>query len=184
MPERNRLRTPSWMWINGKSDAIYCYTCGTYGFLGHGTAGSVYYPKKGVDKCRTVYEPKPRTKGITYGQYVTRHIIHEYSSAEYHKEMERYKNHEIKSRPNGHQRRCYVHTNVKFQYNIFARCLVAFCEYNPYIPNFGSEHSRPYKGLTKIWKPTPKWMKDKNKPTKSLPPQERPLPLAVRARAL
>jgi hypothetical protein len=48
----------------------------------------------------------------TYGRYRTRYIRH-YSPEVYDKQMERYRNHEIKSRPNG-QKRCYVSGLVEF----------------------------------------------------------------------
>ena len=179
---RNRLGfwVSPWTWKDGKYEIVYCYKCGAYGYLGPGTVSSTYYPKKGLDECGTVYRPRPGTKGITYGRYRIRYIRHQYSSEEYHKGMERYRNHEIKSWPNG-QTRHYVQTNVKFQYNAYAKCLLAFCDYNPY-----TQSKRPYKGLTKIWKPTPKSMRYKYEPepTKPLPPQERPLLLAVQALAL
>ena len=152
---------------------ILCYKCGEYGFPGYGAVSSTYYPKQGLDKCASVYAPRPGTKGITYGRYRIRYIRHEYSSEKYYKELKRYKSHEIKSWPNG-QIRHYVHANVNFRYDYSARCMLARCNWYPSLKG-----RRPSSDpLPRIWRPTPK-----HRLTKPLPPQEPQLPLPVQAEA-
>lgn len=128
-----------------------CCKCGEYGYLGRASVSSVY-------------------KGTIYGRYYKYYIRHRYSSEKYHKQMERYRNHEIKSRPNG-QRRCYL-SLLTTQYD--SRNGIAWCPY--YFP------TRTYEG--RILEAPKNSMEKIYRPTRPLPPQERPLPLAVRAGAL
>lgn len=60
-----------------------CPKCGEYGYLGRGWIA--------------------HARGTRYHVNYIRH----YNPEKYHRQMERYRNHEIKSRPNG-QKRCYV----------------------------------------------------------------------------
>jgi hypothetical protein len=84
---------------------ILCYRCGEYGYSGRGWAHSSY---------RTKGKAKAKARR-RYGRYHTRYIRH-YDSEKYHKQMERYRTHEIKSRPNG-QKRCHVSRGVQFYSN-------------------------------------------------------------------
>ena len=130
-----------------------CPKCGKYGYLGKGWA---------------------RNPRIRYKVFYIRH----YDSEVYHRQMVRYRNHEIKSRPNG-QRRCYV-PNAHFEI-IDGVYHLTGCEGEcnriehklpglPYTePRFVTLLDRALRIL---------------KSTRPLPPQEQPLPLAVRAAAL
>jgi hypothetical protein len=118
-----------WTWIKGKKEYVaYCPKCGEYGYLHHGSVLSVYHPKHGK-KVASVY-PVTDDNKVVYGQYSIRYIRH-YSPEKYRQKMEEYKSHKIKSRPNG-QKRCYIPVNVKFRYNLFGRCMQAYCDYFPY----------------------------------------------------
>jgi hypothetical protein len=76
-------RTPMPKLYQKRKYRILCPKCGNYGWVGKGT---ILNPRK--------------------FRYPVNYIRH-YSSEVYHRQMVRYRNHEIKSRPNG-QKRCYV----------------------------------------------------------------------------
>lgn len=112
------LRSP----YSKKEIKVFCYKCEEYGYLGYGW-----------------------TKNSYGTQYQTNYIRH-YSSEKYHKMMEEYRSHKIKSRPNG-QKRCYVPL-VDF-YPTANREYYTACCYNPnLIQGYNAKHK-----LSKILQP-------------------------------
>lgn len=103
---------------------VLCCKCGEYGYVGHGTVDSIYRPKFRKGYIDTVYIVQPNKK-VIYGRYVKFYIRHPYSSERYHKDMIRYRNHEIRSRPNG-QKRCYLRIRTFYS----GRTGVAFSRYD------------------------------------------------------
>lgn len=90
---------------------ILCPRCWEYGYLGKGW---VYR-----DRNRDIYRHR---HGIRYRIYYVRH----YSPDKYRKQMEKYRSHKIRSRPNG-QYRCNIRCRVKL-FSI-GEYHVQFCRY-------------------------------------------------------
>jgi hypothetical protein len=89
---------------------VLCYKCGEYGYLGRGWAENSR--RHSGDRYRTLY-------------------IRHYSSEKYHEMMEKYRSHEIKSRPNG-QKRCYVPLNVKLWPTTNMEVHIPYCNIRTY----------------------------------------------------
>jgi hypothetical protein len=77
-------------------------------------------PKEEIDR-KSFYR-------VEYGRYKTPYI-HHYDPEKFHEDMERYRSHEIKPRPNG-QRSCFIPKHVQFHhYGPSGECIVASCEW-------------------------------------------------------
>ena len=132
-----------------QKEMVVCCRCGEYGYIAHGTVDSIYRPKFRNGYVSTVYVVQPDKK-IVYGRYRKRYIRHPYSSEEYYKAkaMIRYRNHEIKSRPNGHGRRCYLSSKTLYDYEG-----VAFCRYRYPENRYYGVIEKPWTdSMKKLWR--------------------------------
>lgn len=130
-----------------EEEMVLCCRCGEYGYIGRGTVDSIYRPKFRNGYVRTVYVLHPDKK-IVYGRYRKYYIRHPYSSKEYHKHMIRYRNHEIKSRPNGHGRRCHLSSRT-----LYDKHGIPFCSYRYPENRYYGVIEKPWDGsMEKLWR--------------------------------
>ena len=130
-----------------EEEMVLCCPSGEYGYIGSGTVDSIYRPKFRNGYVGTVYVLQSDKK-IVYGRYRKRYIRHPYSSEEYHKAMIRYRNHEIKSRPNGHGRRCHLSPRTLYDKHDG----VAFCRYRYPWYRYGRIEKPWTESMEKLWR--------------------------------
>jgi hypothetical protein len=93
---------------------VLCHKCNQFGYLCCGRVDSIYRPKRG-EYCG-LFGYDPGTNKVIYDKRYGFFYIRHYSPEMYRKQMERYRSHQLKSRPNG-QKRCYVKTSISFHWN-------------------------------------------------------------------
>jgi hypothetical protein len=91
---------------------VLCYKCNRNGYLRCGWVESSYRPKH---KYSGLYGLNPKTNRVSYDRYGIFYIRH-YSPEVYQKQMEKYRSHQLKSRPNG-QKRCYIQADLRFRWD-------------------------------------------------------------------
>ena len=101
--------------------------CGEYGHVGDGWVESRYRFKDRPESAFLGIESRGYHYGEPYGRYHRLYIRH-YSHEKYEKQMEKYRSHKIKSRPNG-QKRCYPPLHVYYYQN--GEYCIAFCYNTP-----------------------------------------------------
>jgi hypothetical protein len=89
---------------------VLCYKCSQHGYLCCGRVDSIYRVKlfRGQYKYCGLGTFEPEKHKVVY--------YNRYGSEKYREQMERYRSHHLKSRPNG-QKRCYIPTSIKFHWN-------------------------------------------------------------------
>jgi hypothetical protein len=142
-------------------DKVFCPLCGEYGFLTRRWVESSYYPMyvsyyilSGIGSSnvrgsryrggpKSVYSPvevekidKKSLYRVTYRRYDHYYVGH-YSSEKYHQQMQDYKMHKRKSRPNGRkwchlQSDCYLYKNDPLRRDFYLDslpkdCYIAYC---------------------------------------------------------